>query len=113
MVTLFAFLVRKPELTHEEFLTYWREQHGPLIRDTPALARYLVSYQQHARLPGARGGSPEYDGVAVQVYRSWDDFMAMLAEPDAQRMTDDEANFLDREKLKVLFSEDVVTVVGD
>jgi len=45
------------------------------------LAKYLVRYEQHARIPGGRGGSPEYDGLAVQVYRSWDDFMAMLPSP--------------------------------
>jgi len=112
MVTLFAYLVRRADLTHEEFLDYWRTKHGPLIRDTPALAKHLVRYEQHARIPGGRGGSPEYDGVAVQVYESWDEFMAMLAEPEAQLMSADEANFLDHDQLKVLFSEDAVTVVG-
>jgi uncharacterized protein (TIGR02118 family) len=111
-VTLHAFLVRKPELTHEEFLAYWRERHGPLIRDTPALARHLVRYEQHAAFPDARAGS-DHDGVAVQVFASWDDFLAMLAEPEAELMRDDEANFLDSKRLQVLFSEDVVTVVGD
>ncbi len=112
MVTLFAYLVRRADLSHDEFLDYWRNQHGPLIRDTPALVKYLVRYEQHARLPGRRGGAEEFDGVAVQVYRSWDDFMAMLNEPEAQLMTNDENNFLDRDKLVVLFAEDSVTVVG-
>ena len=112
MVTLYAFLVRRADLTHEQFVDHWRNHHGPLIRDTPSLAKYLVRYEQHARIPGRRGGSPEYDGVAVQVFESWDEFLAMLAEPEAQLMSDDEANFLDHAELKVLFSEDVVTVVG-
>ena len=111
-VTLHAFLVRRPGLTHEEFLAYWRERHGPLIRDTPALARHLLRYEQHAALPGERAGS-DYDGVAVQVFASWDDFLAMLSEPEAQLMRDDEANFLDSQRLQILFSEDVVTMVGD
>ena len=111
MVTLFAFLVRREGMTHEEFLTYWREQHGPLIRDTPALARHLVRYEQHARIPGGNGGSPEYDGVAVQVFESWAEFVAMISEPEAQLMSDDEANFLDHDGLRVVFSEDVVTMV--
>ena len=112
MVTLFAYLVRREGMTHEEFLEYWRTKHGPLIRDTPALAKHLVRYEQHARIPGRRGGAPEFDGVAVQSFGSWDDFMAMLSEPEAQLMTDDENNFLDRDKLVVLFSDDTVTVVG-
>lgn len=53
----------------------------------------------------------EYDGVAVQVFASWDEFLAMLGEPDAQLMRDDEANFLDRDKLKVVFSDPSVNVL--
>ena len=111
-ITLHAFLVRKPELTHEEFLSYWRDRHGPLIRDTPALACHLVRYEQHAALPGDRAGS-EYDGVAVQVFGSWYDFLAMLSEPEAELMREDEANFLDSARLQILLSEDVVTMVGE
>jgi uncharacterized protein (TIGR02118 family) len=111
-VTLHAFLVRREGLTHEEFLSYWRERHGPLIRDTPALARHLIRYEQHGSLPGAQAGS-DFDGVAVQVFASWDEFLAMLAEPEADLMREDEKNFLDSDKLQILFSEDVVTMVGD
>ncbi len=113
MVTLHAFLVRRPDLTHEEFLEHWRDRHGPLIRDTPELARHLVRYEQHARLPGARGGTPGYDGVAVQVYRDWAGLAAMLAEPAAGMMVEDEARFLDRDRLVVVFSEDHRVVVAD
>lgn len=111
-VTLFAFLVRKPGMTHEEFLDYWRNTHGPLIRDSPDLTKHLLAYEQHARIPGLRGGTPDFDGVAVQRYPSYAAFAAMLAEPSAQLMMADEANFLDREQLQVVFSEDAVVVVG-
>jgi len=113
VVTLHAFLVRRPDLSHEEFLEHWRDRHAPLIRDTPELARHLVRYEQHARIPGGRGGTPGYDGVAVQVYRDWDGFAAMLDEPAAEAMAADEGRFLDRERLVVVFSEDVEVVVGD
>lgn len=113
MVTLHAFLVRRADLTHAEFLAHWRDVHGPLIRDTPALARHLVSYEQHAVIEGGRGGSPGYDGVAVQAFRSWEDFVAMLAEPAARAMAEDEARFLDRDKLLVQFSTDCRVMIED
>lgn len=112
MVTLHALLVRRADLTHEQFLTHWREVHGPLIRDTPELARHVVRYEQHAVEEGRRGGTPGYDGLAVQVYRSWEDFLAMLEEPAARTMADDEARFLDRDKLVVHFSTDRRIVIG-
>ena len=113
MLTLHAFLVRRSDLTHEQFLAHWRDVHGPLIRDTPELARHLVRYEQHAVLDGRRGGTPGFDGVAVQTFRSWEDFSAMLAEPAARAMADDEARFLDRDKLLVQFSTDGRVMIGD
>ena len=112
MITLHAFLVRRPDLSHEGFLEHWRDRHGPLVRDTPELARHLVRYEQHDRLLGGRGGTAGYDGVAVQVFRTWDDFAAMLEEPAARRMADDEAEFLDRDRLLVVLSEEHRVVVG-
>jgi hypothetical protein len=41
MIRLTALLVRNPDLTHDEFLRYWHDVHGPLMRDTPELARHI------------------------------------------------------------------------
>ena len=110
-VTLHAFLVRKAGLTHEEFLSYWHDQHGPLIRDTPALARHLIRYEQHGSLPGAQAGS-DFDGVAVQDVRLVGRLPRHAGSgPRPSSMREDEANFLDSDKHQVLFTEDVVTMV--
>ena len=109
MVTLHAVLHRRPDLTHEQFLRHWREVHGPLIRDTPELARHLLAYEQHARVAALGGDQP--DGVTVQRFASWDDFLALLAEPAATAMNDDMANFLDVARLTIAFTTDPHTVV--
>ena len=49
---------------------------------------------QHAAHPKDSSG---YDGVAVQEFASWDDFLAMIAGPAGELMRDDEANFLSAE----------------
>jgi uncharacterized protein (TIGR02118 family) len=108
-VTLHAFLVRRAGLSHEEFLAYWHDRHGPLIRDTPGLARHLRRYEQHPVEAHDRSG---YDGVAVQEFASWADFVAMLAEPGAAAMRDDEHAFLDPDRLVVVFTETAHVVVG-
>jgi len=113
VVTLHALLVRRADLTREQFLAHWHHVHGPFIRDTPALSRHLVRYEQHPVLEGRRGGTRGYDGVAVQSYRTWDDFAAMLAEPAAQAMAEDETRFLDRDKLVVVFSAEPRLMIGD
>lgn len=105
---LFAFVKRKEGMSRDEFLDYWRNTHGPLIRDTPALADCTISYVQHAASPEDRSG---WDGVAVQEFASWDDFLAMLSGPAGDAMREDEGNFLDSSSIKVVFTEDAVVMI--
>ncbi len=107
-VRLFAFVKRRSDLSREQFLDHWRRVHGPLIRDNPGLAERIVRYEQHAALPGDRSG---WDGVAVQEFASWDDFVAMLADPAAEAMRADEAEFLDPASIAVVFTHDRVVVI--
>src|SRR4051794_24217264 len=102
---LFAFVKRKDGMTREEFLDYWRNRHGPLIRDTPALADCTISYVQHA---AAEQDASGFDGVAVQEFATWDDFLAMLQGESGDLMRADEANFLDSSSIKVVFTDDAV-----
>ena len=46
---------------------------------------------QYAAHPQDQSG---YDGVAVQEFASWDDFIAMISGPAGDLMREDEANFL-------------------
>ena len=43
---LFAFVKRKEGMSREDFLDYWHNQHGPLIRDTPDLGGRTTGYVQ-------------------------------------------------------------------
>ena len=106
---LFAFIKRKEGMSREDFLAYWHEQHGPLIRDTPGLGDRTIRYEQHPARPDDRSG---WDGVAVQEFASWDDFLAMLDGAPGEKMRADEANFLDSASIKVVFTEDPVVIIG-
>lgn len=105
---LIAFVKRRPDLSREQFLEYWHGTHGPLIRDTPELRRHLVGYEQHPARSDDRSG---WDGVAVQEFASWDDFIAMISGPAGELMRADERNFLDSSAIKVVFTDDPVVVV--
>ena len=82
-MALHCFVKRREGMSHDEFLDYWRNHHGPLIRDTPELARWTKRYVQHAAHPKDSSG---YDGVAVQEFASWDDFIAMITGPAGELM---------------------------
>lgn len=105
---LVAFVRRREGMSREEFLRYWHERHGPLIRDTPGLGDRLLRYEQ---LPAREDDRSEWDGVAVQEFASWDDFVAMLESPAAEAMRADEANFIDPHSIRVVFTDDPVVVV--
>jgi uncharacterized protein (TIGR02118 family) len=107
---LFAFVKRKEGMSREEFFTYWHTRHGPLIRDTPGLGDRTLSYVQHPARPDDRSG---WDGVAVQEFASWDDFLAMLGGEAGEKMRADEANFLDPSSIKVVFTDDEVVIIGE
>jgi len=105
---LFAFLRRKEGMSRDDFLRYWHEVHGPLIRETPELGGHLLRYEQHPAHANDRSG---FDGVAVQDFAGWADLLAMLDGPAAATMRADEENFIDHQHLTVVFTDDPVVMV--
>lgn len=111
MIRLTALLHRNPALTHEEFLDHWHNVHGPLIRDTPELARHIIRYEQHP-CADDRGAGSGYDGVAMQWLESMDALFAFISEPAyAEKLSPDEQHLLDMSRVQVIFSEEPKTVI--
>jgi uncharacterized protein (TIGR02118 family) len=93
-----TLLRRRSDLSTDAFRRYWRDVHGPLFRDTPALAQHVVRYEQNHRVEGdlRNLGSGEFDGVAIQWLRSPEDLVAMATEPAyAEKVAPDNQRFLD------------------
>lgn len=112
MIRLTAFLKRNPSLTHEEFLDHWHNVHGPLIRDTPELARHIIRYEQHPAADDKGMGMGGYDGVAMQWMASMDALVAFTAEPAyAEKLHPDERHLLDFENIKVVFTDEPNVVI--
>lgn len=113
MIKLMCFVHRLPGMTPDAFHEHWRERHGPLIRSNAAAARYLVRYEQNHRVGKDydRPGSPDFDGVAVQWFRSYRDFIAMITDPDWAEITEDEGRFLDRDATVFVMTENEEVVV--
>jgi hypothetical protein len=99
MIRLTAMLRRNPALTAEEFQAHWRDVHADKILSVPGVRSRLVRYEQHPRLAaGSNGwaGTEGFDGVAMQWYRSLDDFIGMTNDPGYQEtVAPDEGRLLD------------------
>ena len=115
MIRLMTYLKRKPGTTHDEFLAYWHNVHGPLIRNSSA-AKYVRRYEQHAVIwPPAksRQPEPEFDGVTIQIFDSVESFYAHMSEPDFPAMQLDIQQFLDPPALKWVLTEEPTVVIDN
>jgi uncharacterized protein (TIGR02118 family) len=72
-----AFLVRKPSMSHEEFVEYWQEQHTPIAREIEGVVKYntvLPTEPDHA----------EFDGVAELYFEELDALHDALGSPGSR-----------------------------
>lgn len=107
MIKLTFCLKRLPGLSREQFQTYWRETHAPLVQrhaGVLGIARYVQSHSlpegTATALAQARGSvGQDYDGVAELWWDSMKSFAApgLTAEGRAagQELLEDEARFID------------------
>jgi hypothetical protein len=91
----------KPGMDLDAFHRYWWEVHGPLNRDTPAVRRYFIRYEQNHRLAEDYDRAEcDLDGVTIEWFRSARDFFGMAIDPQSRDVIrDDEEKFLDRDGL--------------
>lgn len=106
MIKLTVLLRRNSALSVEEFHEEWRA-HGRMIAAEPAFHRYIRRYEQHHRVPADYRTGDTCDGVAVQWFDSYADFLALLHTPEyTAKMQPDETRILDMASLVVLFTEE-------
>jgi len=98
-LVVFSFYKRRPDLSHEEYIAYWRDRHGPLLRDTPEITKYLSRYVQHDLRPNSAQShvaALEFDGMSEVWYKEGARREDLLAEPFfLERVVPDEPNFID------------------
>ena len=104
MIKISFCLTRLPHLSRDEFQTYWRETHAPLVAARAELLRIKRYVQSHtlpdeafAAMAASRAGPPAYDGIA----ELWWDSLEDMANPDpagrtaALELLEDERRFID------------------
>jgi len=98
---------RRPGMGRDEFHRYWWEVHGPLNRDTAAVRRFFLRYEQNHRLRDDYERRPDVDidGVTVEWFRTARDFFGMATDPASRDVIRaDEINFLDVDRLVYLLT---------
>ncbi len=112
MIKLTVLVKRNPALSIEEFHEEWRA-HGRMIADEPAFRRYIRRYEQHHRVPADYRNGDAHDGMAVQWFDSYGDFVALLQTPEyVTKMQPDETRILDLDGMVILFTEEAEVYIA-
>ncbi|MFQ3595721.1 MAG: EthD domain-containing protein, partial [Sphingomonadaceae bacterium] len=118
MLKLIYSLARKEGMSREAFQRYWREVHAPLVAQAaPVLGirRYVQAHSVETALDEAFHASrplerPAYDGHAELWFDSEEAMVAALASADgqaaAQRLLEDEAQFIDFTKSRMVLARE-------
>jgi uncharacterized protein (TIGR02118 family) len=107
MIKLVYCISKNPGLRDEEFFRYWENVHGPIGARIPGLRKFVQS--RRLIVPGD-AHRPDYDGMAELWF---DDMAALLAarqSPEWKASTEDEANFIDHNKVAYFVSEEHVVL---
>ena len=118
MIKLTFAVRRRPDVEPADFHSYWRDQHGPLVRSLqPVLdiRRYVQTHRMETRfndaLRASRHALEPFDGVA-ELW--WDDLDALVvatstAEGAAagETLLEDEARFIDLERSALWLGQEI------
>ena len=106
MIKLTVLVKRNPDLAIEEFHEAWRA-HGRMIAEEPVFARYIRRYEQHHRVPADYRTGDTFDGMVLQWFDSYADFVALPQTPEyLAKMHPDEERLLDLPGMVILFTEE-------
>ena len=106
MIKLVYCLRKRADVSPEEFHTYWREKHGPLVTSFVAIMRARRYIQSHTvasdlndALRASRGMAPAYDGVTEVWWDCEGDLVGSMGTDEGrtafQALLDDESKFID------------------
>jgi len=96
MIKVVYCITKKAGLTDEEFFDYWENVHGTIGARIPRLRRLV---QSHRILTAGDSRPPDYDGVAELWFDDMDALRAARRSPEWKASSDDEANFVDPNKV--------------
>ena len=97
------------DMTHQQFLAYWRDHHAPLFMEQPIVKKTVRRYTQSRTLAETPAGLPSapFDGIAQLWFDNPAGFVEYLQSPNYRDVIrPDENKFVDQTRVQFLFSEE-------
>lgn len=101
MFKVAVLLVKRDDLSHEEFLDYWESTHAPLVETMPGLERYTTG------VPG-RPEESAYDGLAELYFEDFSAMRESYASETGEAVQADAHEFADMDASETLFLDETV-----
>jgi uncharacterized protein (TIGR02118 family) len=111
---LVGFIRFRPDLSHEEAASHWRQQHGPLVSRIPGLISYVQNFV-HEGLPLQGGGqpaSPGFDGYMWHLYPDRDTMEAASKSAEWAAVIADGATFINQSVSNMGPADEVLVADG-
>jgi uncharacterized protein (TIGR02118 family) len=86
MYKVVGLIRRKDDVSREEFVRYWEEEHVPKVLELPAVRKYTIA-------PAISSTAP-YDGIAELYYDSVEDIKKGDDTEAMRRIKEDEETFI-------------------
>lgn len=87
MLKIVALVEKRDDLSWDDFVEYWDEQHVKPIAKLPHLKRYTIA-------PAIKPEQAPYDGIAELYFESTDDIKQAFSGDLEQEIREDESEFL-------------------
>ncbi|MEE8435251.1 MAG: EthD domain-containing protein [bacterium] len=121
MIKFTECIRRSPSLSHEEFLNYWLNVHGPLVKSLAAdlkMGRYVQSHTLvhpvHDAIRKNRGTGEPYDGIVEVRFESREamerSFVTPAMKGANKKLREDENHFIDWAASSAFFTEEHVII---
>ena len=101
MIKLVTLLVRRDDLSHQEFLDYWRTEHAPRAKEMPHVEKYVIDVPTDPE-------KSEFDGMAELYFEDMDALAAAFDSPTGQSVEADLQNFTEPDAGPTMFVEEDV-----
>jgi uncharacterized protein (TIGR02118 family) len=109
MIKLSILMVRRSDLTYEQFIQHWGEVHGPLFAAQSESKQYVRRYIQDHRTSDALPGTTasNFDGIAEIWFDDISGAKAFFASDGyRQNVIPDEEAFMDRKRCELLYTHE-------
>lgn len=110
MIKLTVFAVRKADMSHAEFVRYWRDQHAPLVKSVTEFSRHVRRYVQCHGVSSALplGVDGDYDGIGELWFDDTASMEQAFSEPRyLEIIRPDELKFVDIDNCLSYVSEEI------